>query len=113
MTIVGGREGREMDDDGRMMFRQVRTGRISERIVERLKDAIRRGQLSVGERLPSERQLTEQLNVSRVTVRDALRILQARGSSRSGSAPRAARSSRPPRRDSSARGSPTCSRCPI
>lgn len=61
------------------LFRPVQTGRVSEQIVERVKDAIRSGQLTVGRRLPAERQLTEQLNVSRVTVRDALRILEARG----------------------------------
>lgn len=61
------------------LFRPVQTGRVSEQIVERVKDAIRSGQLTVGQRLPAERQLTEQLNVSRVTVRDALRILEARG----------------------------------
>lgn len=66
----------EMNDE---LFRPVQTGRVSEQIVERVKDAIRSGQLTVGRRLPAERQLTEQLNVSRVTVRDALRILEARG----------------------------------
>jgi GntR family transcriptional repressor for pyruvate dehydrogenase complex len=68
-----------MSEDPGELFRPVQTGRVSEQIVGRVKDAIRRGQLSVGERLPSERHLTEQLNVSRVTVRDALRILEARG----------------------------------
>jgi DNA-binding FadR family transcriptional regulator len=68
-----------MSDDSGLLFRPVQTGRVSEQIVERVKDAIRSGELTVGERLPAERQLTEQLNVSRVTVRDALRILEARG----------------------------------
>lgn len=68
-----------MNDDSALLFRPVQTGRVSEQIVERVKDAIRSGQLTVGQRLPAERQLTEQLNVSRVTVRDALRILEARG----------------------------------
>lgn len=68
-----------MSDGSAMLFRQVQTGRVSEQIVDRVKDAIRRGELKVGDRLPAERQLTEQLNVSRVTVRDALRILEARG----------------------------------
>ena len=68
-----------MNDDSALLFRPVQTGRVSEQIVERVKDAIRNGQLTVGQRLPAERQLTEQLNVSRVTVRDALRILEARG----------------------------------
>jgi GntR family transcriptional repressor for pyruvate dehydrogenase complex len=67
------------DEHTAVLFSPVHTGRVSEQIVERVKDAIRRGQLVVGQRLPAERQLTEQLNVSRVTVRDALRILEARG----------------------------------
>lgn len=68
-------DGNESD----ALFRPVQSGRVSEQIVERVKAAIRQGELAVGERLPSERVLTERLNVSRVTVRDALRILEARG----------------------------------
>ncbi|HZD71148.1 MAG TPA: FCD domain-containing protein [Actinomycetes bacterium] len=67
------------EDGATTLFRPVQTGRTSERIVERMTEGIRRGQLSVGQRLPSERELTRQLNVSRVTIRDALRILEARG----------------------------------
>lgn len=61
------------------LFRPIESGRVSERIVERFSDAIRLGQLTVGERLPAERELVTQLSVSRTTVRDALRILEARG----------------------------------
>lgn len=61
------------------LFRPVATGRASAQIVEQFKELIRDGRLSVGDRLPSERQLTEQFSVSRVTVRDALRNLEARG----------------------------------
>lgn len=69
-----------MSEDGSAaLFGPVQTGRVSDRIAERVKEAIRQGHLPVGERLPSERQLTEQLNVSRVTLRDALRILETRG----------------------------------
>lgn len=66
------------DNTGRM-FRPVSTGRISEEIVEQIKLAIRTGQLSPGDRLPPERDLTERFGVSRVSVRDALRILEAGG----------------------------------
>lgn len=61
------------------IFRRISTERASGQIVDRLTKAIRDGQLPVGERLPSEREMAEQLDVSRVTVRDALRILEARG----------------------------------
>jgi DNA-binding FadR family transcriptional regulator len=37
------------------------------------------GRLTEGERLPPERELAEQFGVSRVTVRDALRALEAQG----------------------------------
>jgi GntR family transcriptional regulator, transcriptional repressor for pyruvate dehydrogenase complex len=64
---------------GERMFARVSTGRISEEIVEQIKLAIRSGRLQPGDRLPAERELTERFGVSRVTVRDALRILESAG----------------------------------
>ena len=61
------------------MFTQVRTARFSGEIVSQIVRAIVDGQLSSGDRLPSERELAEQFGVSRMTVRDALRVLEARG----------------------------------
>jgi DNA-binding FadR family transcriptional regulator len=61
------------------LFTPVNTGRISSEIAERVKAAIRDGQLAPGDQLPAERELTEQLGVSRVSVRDALRMLEAHG----------------------------------
>lgn len=61
------------------LFRPVSAGRISEEIVEQIKLAIRTGQLRPGDRLPPERDLAERFGVSRVSVRDALRILETSG----------------------------------
>lgn len=61
------------------LFRPVSTGRVSGEIVEQVKQALRQGKLAPGDRLPPERQLTETFGVSRVTVRDALRVLEAHG----------------------------------
>ncbi|MFA9446459.1 FadR/GntR family transcriptional regulator [Egicoccus sp. AB-alg6-2] len=61
------------------MFRPVRTNRVSAEIVQQIEAAIESGHLEVGDRLPTERDLTERFGVSRVTVRDALRILEATG----------------------------------
>lgn len=66
-----------MDRSG--IFRPVSAGRVSGEIVEQIKAAIRAGQLGPGDRLPPERELTELFGVSRVTVRDALRVLEATG----------------------------------
>lgn len=57
----------------------VSMGRISEVIVDQIRLLIRQGQLSAGDRLPSERELCERFGVSRVTVREALRVLEANG----------------------------------
>jgi len=61
------------------MFEPVSTGRVSGEIVGRIKAAIRAGDLAPGDQLPPERDLTKQLGVSRVSVRDALRMLEANG----------------------------------
>ncbi|TDE41717.1 FadR family transcriptional regulator [Nonomuraea mesophila] len=64
-------------------FEPVRAVHAYERVVEQVEEAIESGSLSPGERLPSERELMVQFSVSRSTVREALRVLQARGLVRS------------------------------
>jgi DNA-binding FadR family transcriptional regulator len=64
-------------------FEPVRTVLAYERVVEQVEEAIETGSLCPGERLPSERELMVQFSVSRSTVREALRVLQARGLVRS------------------------------
>lgn len=61
------------------MFRPLKVSRASEDLVRQVKQAIRSGTLRPGDALPSERELTERLGVSRVTIRDALRTLEATG----------------------------------
>lgn len=53
--------------------------RTFESILERLEGAIAQGALSAGDRLPSERELAGSLSVSRTSVREALRVLEALG----------------------------------
>jgi DNA-binding FadR family transcriptional regulator len=61
------------------LFRPVRTGNAFEETVERLLQAIRLGVAGPGERLPAERELATRLNISRVTLREAIRALQEAG----------------------------------
>jgi GntR family transcriptional repressor for pyruvate dehydrogenase complex len=61
------------------LFNVVSSNRMSENIVEQIRLLIRTEQLRPGDRLPSERDLCEQMGVSRVTVREALRVLEAGG----------------------------------
>jgi GntR family transcriptional regulator len=48
-------------------------------IIAEIEQAIARGRLAPGDRLPAERALAEQHGVSRMTVRQALQSLEARG----------------------------------
>lgn len=64
-------------------FQQVRPVRLYQRIVEQIEDAIARGELKPGQRLPSERELVGQFGASRPTVREALRVLESSGLVRS------------------------------
>jgi GntR family transcriptional regulator, transcriptional repressor for pyruvate dehydrogenase complex len=61
------------------MFDKVSVGRISETIVEQIRQLMHQGQLRPGDRLPAERDLCERFGVSRVTVREALRMLESSG----------------------------------
>ncbi|MBB6570468.1 FadR family transcriptional regulator [Kribbella sandramycini] len=64
-------------------FQPVQPVRAYERIVEQVEDALARGDLAPGQRLPSERELVAQFAVSRSTVREALRVLESNGVVRS------------------------------
>lgn len=51
-------------------------GRYYEYVIDSIKDMIARGELKAGDKLPSERDLAERFNVSRVPIREALKILE-------------------------------------
>ena len=67
-----------MNDDAEFLT-PVTGGRASQQIVAQIVGLLRSGKLDAGDRLPPERQLAEDFGVSRVTVRDALRVLEAQG----------------------------------
>ena len=60
-------------------------------VLDWLEQHLRSGQISVGDKLPGERQLAEEFGISRASVREAVRILDAMGLVRSstGSGPAA------------------------
>src|SRR5262245_10243754 len=64
------------------VFRPIRGRRIFEEILDQLEQAILDGRISAGDRLPPERQLAEQFNASRTSVREAMRVLEALGVAR-------------------------------
>lgn len=68
-----------MASAGDALFRPVRAGNAFEETVERLLQSIRLGVVSAGERLPPERELSERLGISRVTLREAIRALADAG----------------------------------
>src|SRR5258705_9158609 len=59
------------------MFKAVSLNRVSQAIIDQIKALLRQGRLKPGDRLPSQRELCERFGVSRVTVREALRVLEA------------------------------------
>ena len=62
-----------------METRKVKPTRIYEKVVEELKDLISRGELRPGDPLPPERQMMEDLGVSRSSLREAFRVLELIG----------------------------------
>lgn len=57
----------------------VKRRRLYEEIVQQFHSLIRQGTLKHGDRLPSERELSEQFKVSRSSVREAIRSLELQG----------------------------------
>jgi GntR family transcriptional repressor for pyruvate dehydrogenase complex len=53
--------------------------RTHEVVLRRIEEGLADGQFALGQRLPAERQLAEQLGVSRPSVREAIRVLEAMG----------------------------------
>jgi DNA-binding FadR family transcriptional regulator len=62
-----------------LCFGPVRERRTFEAIVAQIAEAVRTGELRSGDRLPSERLLAAQMEVSRPTLREAIRVLAASG----------------------------------
>lgn len=62
-----------------MPFQKVQPERLAQGIIRQIELLILRGILRPGERLPSERELSERMDVSRPSLREALADLQDRG----------------------------------
>lgn len=60
-------------------FKPIRPKKISEEIVQQIKDLISVGHLTPGSRIPSERDLAAMMGVSRPSVREAIMVLEAMG----------------------------------
>jgi DNA-binding FadR family transcriptional regulator len=60
-------------------FQRIRSSRAFDEIAAQIRTELSSGRLAVGNRLPSERALSEQFGVSRNTLREALRSLEHAG----------------------------------
>lgn len=61
------------------LLQPIRAARIYSEIVDRVLSLVKEGRIGVGDRLPSERQLAQQLNVSRSALREAMTALEVLG----------------------------------
>jgi GntR family transcriptional regulator, transcriptional repressor for pyruvate dehydrogenase complex len=57
------------------VFSPVQTRRTFEEAAEQIADKIRNGELRVGDKLPGERALAQQMQISRPTLREAVKVL--------------------------------------
>lgn len=60
-------------------IQNIQLPKSSSLLSDRLRDMIRRGELTIGDMLPSERNLVTETGLSRGSVREALRTLEAEG----------------------------------
>lgn len=62
-----------------MIFKQIKSIKVSSQIVEQIRSSILAGEFNPGDKLPPERELAERFGVSRPSVREALNILSSAG----------------------------------
>jgi GntR family transcriptional repressor for pyruvate dehydrogenase complex len=60
-------------------FKPIKQSRVSNEVCEQLREAILLGEFRAGDRLPSERDMAAEFQVSRVAIREALRALENSG----------------------------------
>ena len=68
-----------MQPVSRKAFRAVQKIRVSEEIIEQIRDLITSGRMKPGDRLPAERELAQAFSVGRSAVREAIRALESLG----------------------------------
>jgi len=61
------------------MLKPIKKKRVSDIAIEQIRQLISSGHLKPGHMLPSERKLMEQFKISRVPIREALRVLEMMG----------------------------------
>lgn len=61
------------------MFNSVNGKKVYELVIEQIQDNILNGKIKKGDKLPSERELSEQMGVSRTSIREAIRVLETMG----------------------------------
>src|SRR5260370_26590425 len=61
------------------MYRAGGKRRVAEEIVQQLRGLILRGEYAVGDKLPPERKLAEELGVNRASLREAIKSLEHMG----------------------------------
>jgi DNA-binding FadR family transcriptional regulator len=71
--------GRPEDDRLAAVLRPVRAGNGFEEALEQILQIVRLGLVPDGERLPAERDLAERLGISRVMLREVLKVLSEQG----------------------------------
>ena len=61
------------------MFSNISNKKVYEQVIEQIQKNIMDGTFKKGDKLPSERELSEKMAVSRTSIREALRVLETMG----------------------------------
>lgn len=61
------------------MFKPVKNMKVYEQVVDQIKEMVRVGEIKKGDKLPTERVMAEELEVSRTSIREAMRALEVVG----------------------------------
>ncbi len=67
------------DQSGGAMFEKAKPIRAYQVVAKQIQEAILSGQIKPGERLPAERNLIKEFDISRRTLREAFRVLENKG----------------------------------